>query len=155
MTITRDDPPQPPLLGDFLDATEATAIFERVARCHLLRRPDDAAAALRDDLADHDNTDRRLCELTLAGAITTARLINRRHNPEGALWTMRPAPGDEWPSDMPVSDLAAMRILTALLNHDIEAGRELIQDHATIYGTIGAKGILAATLSAYVKVVGR
>jgi hypothetical protein len=150
MTTTHE-PPAAPLLSDWMDACDATAAFEKVAACYLAGRTDDALDVLREYLADGADPRRRVCEIALSGAIVTAALLNARTNPEGALWTLRPGNGHQWPS-LPKSDFAAMQILTALLNHDLDAGRDLIVRHVAEHDSPGANGILAAMLTAYVGV---
>jgi hypothetical protein len=151
MTATQD-PPAAPLLSDFLDACDASTAFEKVAACYIGGRTGDAIDVLRDYLAEGSDPCRRVCEVALSGAIVTAALLNARANPEGSLWSLRPADGDRWPAALPPADLAAMQTLTALLNHDIEAGRDAIGRHVAESGSVGANGILAALLSAYVAV---
>lgn len=134
------------------DAVEAAEVFAAIGDHHAAGDGGEALVLLDSFLGtDPDTTRHQLTHLVMTGCLVTASAIReRRAHAHDVAWQVRTVA--QWTNDeVPPSDLAAMRAVTALLNRQDAQG--IVAEHARAYGSIGLKGILAALLATYGRTV--
>ncbi len=137
-------------------AMEAAEVFTRVADARLAGHHDAAADTLNAFMRHDCDTDKheceaaawRLCYLVTSGAMVTADALRCQNHPQpGGFWGLVPLMGTV--DDAPPCDLAAMRVLTAELNHDHAAVVDVMNAFCAEHGIVGVVGLLAAMFGIY------
>lgn len=137
------------------DAVEAAEVFTAVGEHHIAGRGEEALTLLssyvdRETEESARCPERQLRQLAFAGCLVTASMVRDRSATAPGLFGALELPAGYLPA-IPPADRAAFLAVAATLNgHDAQM---IVNSHDEQYGTGGLRGLVAALLASYVRVV--